>query len=270
MSAVRIPEVTGSTALFAIVGDPVGQVRSPQVINALFAQAGADAILIPLHVLRDRFFETMRSLMEIRNLQGIVLTVPFKVEAMSLVKTALPGALAAGALNAMRRTATGFWEGDMFDGLGLVRALEEEGTPVAGKRVLLVGTGGAGRAISTALARHGAAELHLSDLDRERAEAVAQTVMLAVPACHCSVASPKFAGHDIVVNATPLGMQPSDPLPIDLHGIGPGHVLFDIVPKPDVTALMHQAQKLGVQTIGGKRMVEAQARAIAEFFGYRV
>lgn len=270
MSSVGMPEVTGSTALFVIVGDPVGQVRSPQVINALFAQAGADAVLVPLQVPRERFAETMRCLMDIRNLQGIVLTVPFKVEAMSLVETALPNALAAGALNAMRRTVTGCWEGDMFDGLGLVRALEEEGTPVAGKRVLLVGSGGAGRAIAMALANHGAAELDLSDLDRMRAEAVAQTVMLTVPACRCSVTNPKFAGHDIVVNATPLGMQPSDPLPIDLRGMGAAHVLFDIVPKPDVTPLMRQAQGLGARTIGGKRMVEGQARAIAEFFGYRI
>jgi len=265
-----MPEVTGSTAIFVIVGDPVGQVHSPQVINALFARAAVDAVLVPLHVPRERFAEIMRCLLDIRNLQGIVLTVPFKVEAMSLVKTALPGALAAGALNAMRRTATGDWEGDMFDGLGLVRTLEQERTPVAGKRVLLVGTGGAGRAIATALAQHGAAELDLSDLDRTRAEAVAQKVMLLTPECRCSVVSPAFAGQDIVINATPLGMQPSDPLAIDLRGIGAAHLLFDIVPKPDVTPLMRQAQGFGARTIGGKRMVEGQARAIAEFFGYRV
>lgn len=270
MTPVSVPEVTGSTAVFVIVGDPVGQVRLPQVINALFAQAGVDAILVPLHVPRERFTETMRCLMNIRNLQGIVLTVPFKVEAMSLVEAALPSALAAGALNAMRRTETGRWEGEMFDGLGLVRALEQEGTPVMAKRVLLVGTGGAGRAIATALANYGAAELDLSDLDRGRAEAVARAVMLAVPACRCTVTSPRFAGQDIVVNATPLGMQPSDPLPIELHGIGPAQILFDIVPKPDVTPLMRQARDLGARTIGGKHMVEGQARAIAHFFGYRV
>ena len=265
-----MPEVTGSTTLFVIVGDPIEQVRSPQVINALFAQAGADAVLVPLRVTRKRFAETMRCLMDISNLQGIVLTVPFKVEAMSLVETVLPGALAAGALNAMRRTVTGRWEGDMFDGLGLVRALEEQGTSVIGKRVLLVGTGGAGRAIAMALANHGVSELDLNDLDRMRAEAVAQMVTRTVPTCRCSVASPRFAGHDIVINATPLGMQPADPLPIDLGGIGRAHVLFDIVPKPDITPLMQQAQGFGARTIGGKRMVEGQARAIAEFFGYRV
>lgn len=265
-----MPEITGSTALFVIVGDPVGQVRSPQVINALFAKAGADAVLVPLHVPRERFAHTMRSLLEIRNLQGIVLTVPFKVEAMSLVQKALPGALAAGALNAMRRAPTGDWEGDMFDGLGLVRTLQQEGIPVAGKRVLLVGTGGAGRAIAIALAQHGAAELDLSDLDRTRAEAVAQKVSLVMPTCRCSVVSPAFAGQDIVINATPLGMQPSDPRSIDVRGIGAAHVLFDIVPKPDVTPLMREAQGFGARTIGGKRMVEGQAHAIAEFFGYHV
>jgi shikimate dehydrogenase len=270
MSAAVALAVTGGTALYVIVGDPIAQVRSPQVINALFAQAGIDALLVPLHVPRERFAEMMGSLMEIRNLQGIVLTVPFKVDAMSLVGRVLPGAQAAGALNAMRRTPEGGWEGDMFDGGGLVRALEDEGHAVAGRRVLLVGTGGAGRAIAIALAQSGVQELELSDIDAARAQGVVDAVAQAAPACRCTVGAPAFDGHDIVINATPLGMKPTDPLPLQLDGMGPAHVLFDIVPKPEVTTLMRQAQAQGVQTIGGKRMIEGQARALAGFFGHHV
>lgn len=115
MNTASFIPVTGATALYAIVGDPVSQVRSPQVVNALFAQAQIDALLIPMHVSRDRFGETMRSLMAIGNLRGIVITVPFKVDAMSLVSHVLPGAQAAGALNAMRRLPDNRWEGDMFE-----------------------------------------------------------------------------------------------------------------------------------------------------------
>jgi shikimate dehydrogenase len=270
MSAIESIPVTGSTALYVIVGDPVAQVRSPQVINALFAEAGIDALLVPLHVPRARFAETMHSLMNLGNLRGIVLTVPFKVEAMALVGYALPGARAASAVNAMRRTAQGAWEGDMFDGAGLVRALEDEQHTPAGKRVLLVGTGGAGRAIAIALASHGVRELALSDIDDARARDVARAVESVAPACRCTVVAPAFDGQDIVINATPLGMKPDDPLPLDLRGMGPSHVLFDIVPKPDVTVLMQEARSRGVVTIGGKRMIEGQARAIANFFGYQV
>ncbi|WP_277188570.1 shikimate dehydrogenase [Caballeronia sp. BR00000012568055] len=270
MSEIDSIPVSGATALYAIVGDPVAQVRSPQVINALFAQAGIDALLVPLHVPRARFADTMRSLMSIENLQGIVLTVPFKVDAKALVDHMLPGARAAGAVNAMRRSKEGAWEGDMFDGAGLVRALQDHGHTPESKRVLLVGTGGAGRAIAIALAQHGVRELALSDIDHARAQEVAQAVRDIAPNCRCTIAPAAFDGHDIVINATPLGMRPDDPLPLDLAGMGASHVLFDIVPKPDITPLMREAQTRGIATIGGKRMIEGQARAITEFFGHRV
>ncbi|MEI5999622.1 shikimate dehydrogenase [Paraburkholderia bengalensis] len=270
MSTASSIPVTGATALYAIVGDPVSQVRSPQVVNALFAQAQIDALLVPVHVPRERFGETMRSLMAIGNLRGIVVTVPFKVDAMSLVSHVLPGAQAAGALNAMRRLPDNRWEGDMFDGAGLVRALNDAGHTAAGKRVLLVGAGGAGRAIAIALAQSGVREIALSDVDGQRVRQVMDAVASAVPSCVCRAAEPSFGGHDIVVNATPLGMKPEDALPVDIAGMNAQHVLFDIVPKPDVTALMRAAQAQGVTTIGGKRMIEGQARALAEFFGHRV
>ncbi|MDR6376838.1 shikimate dehydrogenase family protein [Paraburkholderia caledonica] len=270
MNTASFIPVTGATALYAIVGDPVSQVRSPQVVNALFAQAQIDALLVPMHVSRDRFGETMRSLMAIGNLRGIVITVPFKVDAMSLVSHVLPGAQAAGALNAMRRLPDNRWEGDMFDGAGLVRALDDAGHPPAGKRVLLVGAGGAGRAIAIALAQSGVREIALSDIDGERVRQVVEAVANAAPSCICRACEPTFDGHDLVVNATPLGMKPDDALPVDIAGMNAQHVLFDIVPKPDVTALMRAAQSQGVTTIGGKRMIEGQARALAGFFGHRV
>lgn len=262
--------VTGSTAIYVIVGDPVGQVRSPQIVNALFARAGIDALLVPLHVPRQSFSAVMPSLMQIPNLKGIVLTVPFKVEARGLVNRVLDVGLASGAINAMRRTSDGRWEGEMFDGLGLVEALRMEGVTVAGKRVLLVGAGGAGRAIATALAHSHAASIDISDIDRARADEVARSIADTSSICESAVAAPTFASHDIVINATPLGMKPLDPLPIELKGMGAGSVLFDIVPKPDVTPLIEQAKKLGALTIGGKRMIEGQANALVGFFGYKI
>jgi len=262
--------VTGSTAIYVIVGDPVGQVRSPQIVNALFAGAGIDALLVPLHVPRQSFHTVIPSLMQIPNLKGIVLTVPFKVEARAFVNHILDVGMSSGAINAMRRTLDDRWEGEMFDGLGLVEALRMEGVAVAGKRVLLVGAGGAGRAIATALAHSRAASIDISDVDRARAGEVVRSIADTLSICKSAVAAPTFAGHDIVINATPLGMKPHDPLPIDLKGMGAGSVLFDIVPKPDVTPLIEQARKLGALTIGGKRMIEGQANALVEFFGYKI
>lgn len=267
MAEDEMAAINGSTRLFAIVGDPIAQVGSPGVFNPRFRRAGIDAVLVPFHVPQAEFEDAMPGLMRLANLDGIVLTVPFKKRAMALVDHLGEAARQAGGINAMRRDPDGRWRGDMFDGLGLVRAIELAGCSLAGQSVLLLGAGGAGNAIASAFAAAGVRAVTLFDPDASRAEALVERVRAFHPACEIASGAPLAAGHDVVVNASPVGMRPGDGLPAGLGLFDPATLVVDIVPHPEVTPLIAAARAAGCQTVGGLAMIDAQADRILGFFG---
>ena len=162
--------ITGRTRLYAIIGDPIAQVRSPQVYTERFAAAGIDAVLIPAHVPADRFDTIIPALLGLANLDGLLVTVPFKTRIVSFADRLGPTAEAVGAVNALRREADGSWSADMFDGIGFVRAAERKGQRLQGRKVALFGAGGAGSAIACALARASVASIDIIDTDAARAK----------------------------------------------------------------------------------------------------
>src|SRR6478752_8616123 len=130
------PAITGKTRLFCIVGDPIVQVRSPQVYTEQFAAAGIDAVLVPMQVSADRCAEIIPALMALGNLDGLLVTAPLKARVAAFADRFGPTASCIGAVNALRREADGSWTGDMFDGEGFVRGLLAKGARVRGRRVL--------------------------------------------------------------------------------------------------------------------------------------
>ena len=260
-------QITGRTRLLGIVGDPIAQVGSPRVCNARIAAAGVDAVLIPLHVPNAHFETAMAGLMRLGNLDGLLVTIPFKERVLALADTVRPVAKIIGAANAIRREADGSWTADMFDGVGVVRVLAGLGVSIAGASVLLLGAGGAGRAIAVTLARAGAARIGLYDLDPSRTEALVHRVTQAAPATQAIAATPMTSGYDIVINATPVGMQPNDGLPAPLGNLAGVTAVIDIVPYPPITPLLTAAAQAGCRTSGGLAMIEGQADAVLEFFG---
>jgi shikimate dehydrogenase len=262
-------QVTGETRFIGLVGDPVFHVRSPEFYNPRLVRVGANVLLIPIHLPSDRFEAAMPGLLQLGNLAGLIFTAPFKERVARFADEILPGAQQVGAINAMRREPDGRWTADIFDGIGLVRALEAMDAAPTGKRILLLGTGGAGRAIALSLARAGVAALTLCDHNPEKISRLAADIARFYPAC--AVATPPTvaaAGHDIVINATPVGMAPGDGLPTPLGPFDPACVVFDIVPKPDVTPLMACASKAGCRVGGGRLMIDGQADAVLDFLGF--
>jgi shikimate dehydrogenase len=262
-------QVTGETRFIGLLGDPVSHIRSPEFYNPRLVRAGANVLLIPVHVPADRFGAAMPGLLQLGNLAGLIFTAPFKERVARFADEILPGAQQVGAINAMRREQDGRWTADIFDGIGLVRALEAMDAHPAGKRILLLGTGGAGRAIALSLARAGAGALTLYDHNPEKISRLAADIARFYPAC--AVASPPTIaakGHDIIINATPVGMAPGDGLPAPLGPLDPACVVFDIVPKPNVTPLMTYARQAGCIAGGGRMMIDGQADAVLDFLGF--
>jgi shikimate dehydrogenase len=260
--------ITGTTRLFAIIGDPIAQVRSPEVFAALFAERGIDAVMVPMRVAPADLETALAGLAAIANLEGLIATVPHKIACARLARALGPVARLAGGANALRRHPGGGFEGEMFDGIGFVAALRAAGEEPAGKRVLVVGAGGVGSAIAAALLREGPARLALVDVAGERAQALADRLRGAGGATAVEVAStPEPAGFEIVVNATPLGMRPDDGLPLDPERIDPGALVADVIMKPPRTRLLERAASRGCRLLEGRHMLDRQAPLIADYFG---
>jgi shikimate dehydrogenase len=252
------------TTLFAIIGDPVAQARSPSVFNARFKSAGMDAVMVPMHVASDRFESTLDSLRYVKNLGGLVITVPHKFAAARLTTSPSRRCEVAGAANALRWDGDG-WMGELFDGEGFAMGVEARHGPVAGMSAAIVGAGGAGIAIAIALIDRNVKDLSIWDIELHRADDVRRRLgdLTAAP-IHVA---PPGALHDLVVNATPIGMDGDTRLPFQLHGLKRSALVCDAIMKPPRTPLLIEAERSGHPIQEGRHMLDFQVDALWQFFG---
>lgn len=261
---------TGATRLFPVVGSPVAQVQAPAMFNPRLAAAGLDALVVALELPPAQVVEACGALLRSASIGGLLVTVPYKQTLLALADELGDEARAVGAVNALRRGADGRIHGELFDGLGFVAGLRAAGHEPAGQRVLLLGAGGAGSAIASALERAGAQRLGVFDPRPGAANALARTLHARFPACETqALQSPDARGCTLVVNASPLGMRAGDPLPLDAQALDAGTLVAEVVMQPAVTPLLHAAAARGLPTHAGRAMLEHQVDAYLDFFGLR-
>ncbi|MDH4059455.1 MAG: shikimate dehydrogenase, partial [Aquincola sp.] len=206
-------KITGTTRVFYILGDPVAQVRAPEVYNHLFERHGIDAAMVPLKLPAAALPGFLEHGMKAENIGGFLATIPHKAALCERLQPTDPVAQVAHAVNAVKRHADGRLEAALFDGIGFVKGLDHFGIAVAGKRVLVVGAGGGGHAVAAAIALRKPALLAVANRSRERAASlVARLQPLAGPAA-CVAASNDPAGYDLVVNCTSQGLKVDDAMP---------------------------------------------------------
>ena len=259
--------IRGTTRLFPIFGFPAAQVKAPALINPLFARNGIDAAVVPIEVAPADYPALLQALLQARNVPGALVTIPHKATTVALLDACSPAVRIAGACNAIVRRADGSLYGDLFDGVGFVRAAERRGFIVAGTRCLVVGAGGAGAAIGAALAAAGARAIRLHDTRVAHAIALAAQLQGHFPAAAIDAGDAALAGFDLVVNATPLGMEPGDPLPVDASQLSPAMTVGEIVMKQEITPLLAAARARGCRTVTGREMLQEQLPLYLEFFG---
>jgi shikimate dehydrogenase len=259
--------IDGATRLLVIVGDPIEQVRSPITFNQRLAEIGSRHVMLPWHAPEAAFAPVIAGLLKTGNLDGIVVTYPFKAQALAWVDTVAPRAALVGATNAIRREADGRWTADMFDGVGLVRAVASIGESVAGRSIKLLGAGGAGSAIAFALADAGARSLSIHDLDTAKAARLAAKVTAHTHGCQAISDGPALGDVSLLINATPVGLAADDPTPVPVTELTAATTVIDIVTRPGGTRLLGQARAIGCPHTGGAAMVEGQRDAMLEFFG---
>jgi shikimate dehydrogenase len=258
--------LTGRTALYGILGDPIAQVASPRLLNTAFRRRGWPAVLVPFHVEAAGLAETLKGLRLVRNLKGLVLTTPHKTAALAMLDSLGPEARLVRAVNAIRCAPRGRWHGENFDGVGCLTGLGAAGHVVTARRVLVVGTGGAGRAVAAAVARVGPALLRLHDIDADTAGAVARDLRAAFPGLAVDVGEPDPRDFDVAINCTPLGMAASPGMAFDPAPMRRGSLVVDLVVEPRMTALLQAAAARGCSVHQGHLTVAGQVDAICRFF----
>lgn len=261
--------ISGTSAIYLMLADPIAQVRSPVLINEMFAREGIDAVMVPLNVAADGIEDFWKGLKRLKNVRGLIVSVPFKEAACRLSDRAGPNAALIGTANAVRREADGSFLCENFDGLGFAAALKQGGHAIAGRRALLAGAGGAGSAIAFTLAAEGAAGLTIADQDTARAEKLSAAVARSFPGTHAAAGLADPAGHDLVVNATPMGMKADDPFPVSVANLTSAMTVMDIVMKPRETAFLARARAMGCSVQYGTAMTDCQMDLWIRFLDLR-
>jgi shikimate dehydrogenase len=260
--------INGHTELIAHIGYPTHTFKSPMIYNPYFEQAGVNAVVVPMGCQSEDYPAFLRSVFSLTNIRGALITMPHKVVTVDLLDEVTPTVKVAGACNAVKRLPDGRLVGDQFDGAGFVRGVQRKGLELAGARVLVVGSGGVGCAIAASLARAGVATIALHDVNRAAAQALARRIGDHYPAISVTTGSNDPAGFDLVVNATPMGMNEGDPLPVDVSRLDPRTFVGEVVMRSEMTAFLSAAQARGCPVQVGTDMLFEMIPAYLEYFGY--
>lgn len=254
-------ELSGHTKPFAVLGHPIGHSLSPAMHNASIRALKMDAVYLAFDVHPDRLMSTLPAMADM-GFGGINLTVPLKEVAFRGLRDVDKLARVLGAVNTVEITPRGL-RGHNTDGYGILKAMDEGlGATPRGLRVLVLGTGGAGRAVAITLAMKGARSIALADLDETRPPRVAVEISRIAP--RVRVASLKAdAGEwqgacrecDLVVQSTPVGMKKSDKSLLSPDCFHKGQMAFDLVYMFPKTAFMKAAEKGGARTANGLGML---------------
>lgn len=256
--------LNGASRIHFIVGDPIAQVKSPAGVTQAFAEHGRNAICVPAHVSPEHLADWLRSASLAQNVDGIIVTVPHKFACTDRCATTSDRAAFLHTVNAMRRNADGTWHGDMFDGLGCVAALRDNGYQPEGKKALLVGAGGAGSAIAHALVMVGVSELAIFDPDEQRRSSLVER-LAGLGKCPVRHGSADPTGFDLVFNATPVGMKESDPYPLEVSKLSRDMFCGCVITAPAITPFIAAAREKGCRTMTGADMFARVRDLLVEF-----
>jgi shikimate dehydrogenase len=261
--------IDGNTELIAHIGYPTHSFKSPLIYNPYFEKEGINALVVPMGCQAEHYPAFLKSVFKLTNIRGALITMPHKVTTVGLLDEVTATVKVAGACNAVKRDAQGRLVGDMFDGAGFVRGVQRKGFDLTGKRVLVVGTGGVGSAIAASLAAEKIKAISLFDVNTTSCEGLAQRLQQEYPSIEVQTGSNDPEGHDLVVNATPMGMNEGDPLPMDVLRIAPETFVGEVVMRTEMTAFLQAAQKRGCRVQVGSDMLFEQIPAYLEYFGLK-
>ncbi|MBI5194752.1 MAG: shikimate dehydrogenase [Nitrospirae bacterium] len=248
-------DVSGKTKILGLLGFPVEHTLSPAMHNAAFKVMKLDMCYLPFKVLPEELPQAVKAV-RVLNLTGVNVTVPHKEKVVSLLDEVDKEALFISAVNTIVNK-DGKLIGYNTDGRGFMKSLSEAGIYVRGKKILIIGAGGASRAISYYLSEK-AGKLFLFDIDKKKAEKLVRDLRKIRKNIFFFSYQPSAISHqldefDIIINATPLGFKKGDPMPINLSNLNKKHIVCDLVYKK--TVFLGKASQKGCKTLNGLGML---------------
>jgi shikimate dehydrogenase len=260
-----IRSISPSTQFCMVIGDPIAHSLSPAIHNAGYAELGLDFVYLACRV--EDVQNTIAGMRALDNFKGMSVTIPHKVEVMKYMDEMAEVDRSIGAINTVVHGPGGKLEGLNTDGPGALKAIEDAGVDLSGKHVLMLGSGGAARAIAFTLAwDNRLAELKLLDIDVPMLTELATDLSFGTQANVASevmtdkVLAAAMEKADVIIHCTPIGMHPKeDASLVPSSYLRTGQVVFDIVYTPLETKLLTDAKAKGLQTISGVEMFVNQA-----------
>lgn len=262
--------ISGFTQVVAVIGHPIAQVKSPENFNRYFADQLMDSVMIPVDIAPEAVADYLKALRGWHNMCGVLVTVPHKQRAATLVDELTPRARHLNAVNAIRKLADGRLQGDMLDGIGFQLAAEAHEFHPAGKKALLSGCGGVGSAIAWGLCEAGISQLALYDQNPATLQLLRNRLATHFPHVHLTDLPATLNDLDLVVNGSPAGMAGFDPLPLPqalLETLSPSTHVADVVTAPAITPLLTFARDRGCVIQTGPEMALAQMKLLGQFIG---
>lgn len=259
------PGIDGHTRVVALLAHPAGHLRTPPLFNARCAARGINMVAIPWDVGPDALVGAVDGLRSVRNCAGMIVTIPHKASVVACCDRLEGVAADLRVVNVIRRDADGTLVGRLHDGEGFVDGLRSQGIDPAGKRVLVLGAGGAGTAIAGAFAASGTARLVVANRDRRRASDLVARLRALHPGRSIETGEADGRGFDLIANATSVGLDGDPGIPIAPETIDADCVVAEAVMKPAMTPLLHAAQSRGARIHLGEHMIAAQIEHFLRF-----
>ncbi len=257
----------GNTLVVPIIGDPVAQVATPDLWNQEFQANGIDAICVPIHLKSSGLPQFIEWVRHAENIPGFLSTIPHKKDLAQLCDYRRGEVDVVGAANAVRKNNDGTLEGAMFDGVGMVSAIQLAGADFEAACVLIIGAGAAGSAIAFEALQCGAKQVSIKDPCSDTLARLATKLKYIFPERIIKTDECENYSYQIIINASPMGSSATDPLPCELSADLSKVIVADAVTEPADTNLLTLAKQMGLQTVSGKQMAAAQASHMQRYLG---
>ena len=264
--------ITGKTKTLGIFGDPISHTLSPVMQNAAFEALGLPYRYLPFQVRPENLKKAVQAIIPL-GMQGVNVTLPHKEAVIPFLDSVEGEAQKTGAVNTIE-TASNRLIGHNTDGKGFLASLFERSIDPSGKRVILVGAGGAARGVAIALLSAGVSEIILVARSAERGKELARCLAALSSRLKISVRGMDFEKEPLsererstlLINTTPLGMKEKDPLPFPPSLLSPGWIVADLIYRPHETPLLGAAKKAGAKTVPGIGMLLYQGALAFEIW----